>query len=424
VLPNGLRVLAARTGTAPVVRITFVAPRAGSRYEGQKLGLALLTNRALIEGTRMADGRIVARPSVNRAPVVLETEYESASVSIELLRPLLELGMVTVAGVVQRPVFPASGVDRARTGVLEGMADSMKLAHFRTQRLAEQLHWGESARIATPLADVAKGLEELTPTDVAAFHRSAYRPEQGVLIVTGLVDPELALASAARAFSPWSVEAAPSLPPHATPQTRAPQPLRIAALEHGGKNTLLWVQAAGPGALSTDRAATAVLGMVLSGTFESRLNQSLRVERGAAYGSQFEFALRAESSSLRFSTDVSNGEAGDALAQVLKTLRALRERPITEDELRVAQRVMLTRWQQTWSSRGGLAGWLADAVALGLPTSELETWEEAVLAVRPEHVQTAARRYLREDTLTVIAMTNPLESFFGLNEIAPLDHYQ
>ena len=122
-MPNGLTLVVAPLHRLPLVSVVAtVDAGAASDPEGQE-GLAVLTARALTEGTASMDAvALVERVEGLGAALDSGADWDAAVVSLTALAPKLGDAFEVLADVLQRPAFPEREVERlvwvSATGVV------------------------------------------------------------------------------------------------------------------------------------------------------------------------------------------------------------------------------------------------------------------------------------------------------------------
>ena len=184
-------------------------------------------------------------------------------------------------------------------------------------------------------------VERLGRSDLAAFTRGFCFPGRPTIVVAGDVDPDALArelerrlaalagtrsreprAASGRAIGPAS--AAPARPPGRCPGGAARRLPRAVSLEPGLSN-MSW---------SSIRSS--------GGQFTSRLNESLREERGLTYGVRSSFDFRKQPGPFTVSASVQTEKVGEALEQIRIELEAIAgDRPPTAPELENARRSLI-----------------------------------------------------------------------------------
>ncbi len=237
-------------------------------------------------------------------------------------------------------------------------------------------------------------LESASVDDVRTFHRTYYRPDNAVLIVTGDFDTKEADA--------WIDKYFAGIPRPATPIPRvtATEPARTqdARYREAAPNVPLpavaitWLA---PSARSPDAAALKVAAALLGNGESSRLNQALVYRAQIAQKASFGADLRVDTGLLIAYAIAATGKTPDALAQALRReIDQLAARPVSEAELSKAKIQLLTQALLERQTPLGKGSALGDAILIQGDARRVNRDLDELQAVTPADVQRVVRKYL------------------------------
>jgi predicted Zn-dependent peptidase len=170
-----------------------------------------------------------------------------------------------------------------------------------------------------------------------------------------------------------------------------------------------------------DEAPLMVLAEILGGDGAvSRLRRRLRAQEGLVYRANARLALGQHGAgTFQVFLEAETRRAARALELARAEVLALRDNPVSEDELRLAQRSLTALLPLLFDSAEKRAGRFAEDILLGRPHSYWTGLRRRLEAVTPRDVQAAARRHLRPEELLVVlvgdssAITADLTRLFG-----------
>jgi zinc protease len=142
---------------------------------------------------------------------------------------------------------------------------------------------------------------------------------------------------------------------------------------------------------------------VLGGGFYStRLYRDLREETGLVYF--VEARLDADQTRALYSIEYgcNSDNVAKARAIVLRNLEAMRTQPVSPDELRQAQAMLLREIPLAESSLASIAHGLISRSTLDLPLDEPTIAANHYVALTPEQVKAAFARWLRPEDLVQV----------------------
>ncbi|HEX3918621.1 MAG TPA: pitrilysin family protein [Caulobacteraceae bacterium] len=400
-LPNGLRVIVAKSTNLPLVAATlsFVAG-AGSDPAGLA-GDADFTAQLASEGTTSRSARDIARQSeALGANLSSQSGWEASQIGLSVMPDKLTAALAIVADVARHPTFAAEELDRARKESL----DDLDVAYGDPGQVAANAT-APVVYAGTSFAHAADGtpasLKRLTPADLKAFHDRYWRPDNAILVLTGDITPEQGFAMAERALGDWARPATP-LPPPPQGQPNAPPRTVVIDLPGAGQAS---VTIAKPAITRTDPRYYQVLvaNAVLGGGYSARLNEEVRIKRGLSYGSDSTLAAHATLGSVTADAQTRNDAAVQVAELIRGTMASLATSPPSPDELTARKQSLIGDYGRGIATAAGLGNVLGDLALYGIDLTEVKTYPDLVQAVTPAQVQAAAQGVLSpEGSSTII----------------------
>ena len=278
-LPNGLRVLVCEDRKLPLVNLVAVF-RGGLLAETAATnGITSLAARTLIKGTerRGAEQLHEEIESVG-GQIRADSGNNSFSVSVEVMKPDLRLGMDIFSDVLARAAFPPDEIEREKEDQIAAIKAEDEQITTVAKHAMRRAVFGDhpyGLRSSGTEASVAA----LTRGQLLAFRDSCVTGRNGVLAVFGDVSPGEVQELAAELFA--SLPAGELLmtdPPVAPPLGAA-----VEIVAHEPKQqAVLMAGFQGAHALSPDRAALELIDTA-SSDMASRFFHRIREELGLAY---------------------------------------------------------------------------------------------------------------------------------------------
>ena len=424
-LPNGLTVLAAEVRNFPVVTIDLVIDAGGLSEDTGPAGVAAMAAGLLESGAAGLSAAEIAE-QVDGLGLSLDTgiSWDTAQCGFTCLRSRLEPAFELLAGLVREPTFPAEEVERVRdertTAVVQRRGTPSSAADEATNRWI----FAPGSVFARPLSGMLRTLEAIGRGDVAAFHARRYRPDATTLVAAGDVSVDEVAALAERWFGDWSGRAGAVAPAAATP--RLERTGIILVDRPGAVQSEIRVGHVGMERTAPDYAAVTVMNAILGGTFSSRLNLNLRERLGFTYGASSVFAARRQPGPFSMTTAVQTEVTAQAVAEMLRDLREMREAEVSPAELDDARNFLAGVFPLGLQTTDGVAGKLNTLATYGLPDDYWDGYREELLAVTAADVLDAARRRLWPDRAAVVIagdaarIRGELEAL-GVGEVGVLD---
>ncbi|MFC4159821.1 M16 family metallopeptidase [Chitinimonas lacunae] len=399
-LANGLRVLIAADPSKPktTVNITYLV---GSRHENYgETGMAHLLEHMLFKGTPTFPNGTLDREYSRRGIQSNATTWYDRTNYFEIFAASddnLDWTLRMEADRMLNSLILKQDLDSEMTVVRNEMErgenDPDGVLVDKLTSAAFQWHnYGKSTIGAR--SDVENvGIDRLQ-----AFYKLYYQPDNAVLAVTGQLDEAKTLQLIARYFGPLP-KPSRKLP---TLYTREPTQdgAQEVTLERVGDSQRVGVfYHVAPGS-HADHAANALLDVILGDTPNGRLHKAV-VEKGLASGSWSWGQGWADSGFQVFMLALDKRQSRDKAREVmLSVIEGIKQKPITEAELKLAKRMLLNDFEKTLNDQSRFTLELSEAIGTGdwrLSFLNRDRIEAATLA----DVQRAAEHYFKPSNRTV-----------------------
>jgi zinc protease len=399
VLANGLRVIAVRRSSVPLVevrlRIPFGDPAETSVGSTHSARAEVLAN-TILTGTATR-----SRVDVDTELALVGGELD-AVVDPERLAfsgNALVSGLGTVLDVLRDALtgatYSAEEVERERARLVE----RIRLARSQPNVIARealQRHLYGDHPFAKEMPE-ADEVAAVTRDDVLALHASAVLPRGSVLVVVGDVEPDAAVRAVEEALSGWTGEgSAVSLSP--LPPVKGGDVLLV----HRPGAVQSQIRLAGRGVVRTDERypALQLANLVFGGFFSSRLVENIREDKGYTYSARSHPEFTPGGATLLVDADTASEVTVAALLETRYELGRLGLVPPTESEVDTARRYAIGSLLTATSSQGGLASFLVNLAALGLDIEWFTGHPERLAKVTVEDVAAAALEFFAPSAFT------------------------
>lgn len=421
VLANGLRVVVGRYATVPKVTVLLTFGSGLASDPADKTGLAQVVADAAQEGTATRESRQLREEVFALGATLGATVGQDASTfQMRGLADTLPQLIDVLADVVQRPSFPEDDIRLLLATAVQRQSAQLASPQFVANRQFRQQLFGRHpyARVA-PTPDSLKAIDRAA---IVAFHRTHYRPNNAVLVITGDVTLSRALPVIEKAFGGWA-------------RGEVPEPTYPAPPGLQGR-TLVFVHRPGSvqssisaGNLSVKREDPRwfmlnLANQMYGGAFDSRLVRNIREDKGYTYSPGSQFLAFGDTGAYRVVADVRNEVTGATLKEIYAEMEALRTTPPPADELAGAKAYARGLFVVQNASQSGLAGTINTMATYRLPKDYPETYQAKVSALTSEAVSTGARILLgTADSLVVVVgdYTKVKDQLAGFGDVQIVD---
>ena len=398
-LENGLDITAVPFGSVPKATLAVVV-RAGNLNEGEQTWLADLTGDFLLEGTSTRSAEAIAREAAAMGgEVSVSVGEDTTTISADVLSEFAPEMAALLADVVRNAAFPESELERLRRdrlrqlSVAETDPQQMAAAAFRKALYGDH-PYGR-------LLPTAQQLSSYTIEDVRGFHAGNFGAQRTHVFVSGKFDVDRTMAAIEDAFADWKAgpEAEVDLPEPAEGKVATQVIDRPDASQ---SNIWLGLPTISPG--HEDWIALDVTDTLLGGFFSSRITSNIREDKGYTYSPYSTLSSRYRDGYWAEVAAVTTEVTGPAIEEIFGEIDELQANPPPAQELEGVKNYSAGVFVLQNSTRGGIINVLSYLDLHDLPDSWLTNYVSNVLSVTPEQVSETAKRYLRDEDMTLVVV--------------------
>jgi zinc protease len=417
-LDSGLRVV-----VIPRHRLPFVSVRLGvldgaSSDSAGTPGSAAMAAQLILRGTERRTYDELAEDLDTQAIAVHgNVALDSAAVDASAVTESAPEAARALAEVVCLPTFPEDQWQTLREQVRTSKAiEEKEPAHLAARQLRRRIY-GAHPYSRHPDGDLAD-LDRITVESMREWWKARVRPERSVLYLAGDVSAARARELAAEHFGDWRGGPAPAAPE--LPSIPAPEANHIYLVDVAGDQSQIRV-----GQVSITRKHpryfdVLVLNQVFGGGFNSRLNKSIRVEKGLTYGASGGVTARRQAGIFGVSTFSKNATVGVAIEAILEEIRRLKREAPSAGEMEMARSYLLGNFLLSRETPQALVSdlWLLEYEGLG--ADYFDRYLHDVAASTGERVLEVATELLDDQRLTIVVVGPAKKLLTQLEGIAPV----
>ncbi len=363
-------------------------------------GVAALTAQLLVTGTRRLDASAFAEATERLGiEVSSESSWDSARAAFQALPQYVGEGLALLAEMVRQPRFDDGEFERLKA---ERLADILQ-SRADPGRLADEMFlrhlYADSVPYRRPAAGTPETVSELRRDDVIAFHGTQYAPSAAHLIVAGRFDRDEVLRDAEQHLGNWSAAS----PGHrdVTPEQAGGR--RVVLVDRPGSvQSELRVGQVGIDRYDRRYFSALVMGALLGGVFNSRLNHRLREELGYTYGAHAAFDARRAAGPFLARAAVQTEVTVPAIAELLGQLDRVRSEAPADDELREVKDFLIGVFPLRFETTGGVAAAIEPLAIYGLDDDYWQTYRQNVESVGPADTHRVATELIDPNRLLVL----------------------
>ncbi len=374
---------------------------AGSVRDGERPGLAKLTNALLEEGAGDWSADAIAdRLDQVGARFSASSRRDAASVSLRslvdprYLQPTVEI----VARLLKEPTFAPDAVERVRQQMLMALRERAQSPGAIAQDAFFKALYG-SHPYGSPPEGTPTSLNAIARAEIQDFHRRHYTAANAVVAIVGDLD-----RSAAEQLANTLVGGLPqgeTIPPPPVPPVAASQTIRI---PHPSSQSHILIGQLGVSRADADYYALYLGNHVLGGNgLVSQLSQEIREKRGLAYGAYSAFTPMRQAGPFLINLQTRNDQVDTALQVAQTTLREFTANGPNPQVLEEARQNITGGFALDLAGNGKLAGALGGIAFYGLPLDYLQNYIGTMNGISLEQAKAAWQRHVQPDrSITVI----------------------
>lgn len=402
-LSNGLRVIVANLPGRPLVSASLVLRNGASDEPAAHGGATVLAARALSEGTDRFDAIALVEASERLgASLHADAGWDAMSVSVDVPAPRLEPALELLAEMVLHPTFPESEVERLRDERLNDLLQAQADPRRRADEAFSATIYEASSPYHRPSGGTRETVAELTPARLRAAYERGLDPARSALIIGGDLAGLAVQAIAERLLGQWGPGVGAASTGRIVDAGAVRQRFIRVLHRPGAVQTEIRIGHVGAPRRIDDFHALSVMGAILGGLFNSRLNMKLREEKGYTYGAGAGFDLRRAAGPFGARAAVNTEVTVPAVADFLAELDRIRDTPVAESELRAARDFLVGVFPLRFETPGPIVGALSGLVIHELPEDELARYRPAIEGVTIEDVRKAAVERIWPDKSAIL----------------------
>jgi zinc protease len=404
--PKGAKVLYAHAPELPMVDIRVVFD-AGSARDGDKKGVAYLTNQLIGQGDLQRDEEAFAEQS-EALGLQFSTQAlkDMAVVNIRSLSraDVLQSALALSSAAISQPLFSDQVLKREKAQLLTRLQAKQQSA----SALARDAFWLQLYG-QHPYAYASEGtvdsVKTISQSDLKAFYRRFYTAKNATVAIVGQVDKVTAQAIAIQLVDGLAEgQAAPALASVKTPAAG------MKTIDYPSSQTQILMGQLGVTRLDADYVPLYVANHILGGSgFASRLMEEVREKLGLVYGVSSALIPMRQQGPWMISLQTATNNAPEALSVVKTTLTGLLA-DIPETELQEHKDNIVGSFALETDSNKDIVGFLAMMGFYQLPLNWMEDFPKQVAALDRQQLMTVVKRHLQPENWTGVLLGKPADA--------------
>jgi zinc protease len=402
-LKNGLEVVLARRTAVPLVNIAIQFDAGYAADIGEAPGTSAFTTAMMDESTASRTAlEVEALAESLGAEIETSVALDTSTIQLSALTTSLAGSVDLFADIVRNPAFAGDEIDGQKTRWLAAIESELNDPVGIALRILPPLLYGDDHAYGIPFtgSGTPEAIQGLRRSDLQRFYNLWFRPDNAKLFVVGdtsLDEIEPLLESA---FGDWRAPRK-SRPQKNIEDVPLPEESTIYLADRpGATQSLVMAAHLAPPTGAENNLEIVVMNDILGGSYNARVNQVIRIEKGWAYGAYTWLPdARAQRPWIIYAS-VQNDSTADAAAEMFDLINAYREsEPATAEELNRSIQSKTNSLPGRFETNGAVMSALLDNNSYARPDDYVATLKSRYLAVMLDAVQTNASDNLHPDQL-------------------------
>ncbi|WP_297894819.1 pitrilysin family protein [Shewanella sp.] len=404
VLDNGLTLYLMPQREVPLITLNAVV-RAGA-VNDTTAGVAQMTAAGLLLGAGgKSKADIEQQVDFLGASLGAEADKEGSYLAADFMAKDTDVMLGLFSAAMLTPDFDAAEFDKLKQRSIAGLQQDKESPRAVISRYFDKLVFG-----AHPYGNAASGnsdsLEQVTVSQLRAFHKSYYQPANTAITVVGDFDVAAMKAKLTQTFGSWQGSEKLVQPDlnQGLPQLTEAKVLLVDKPD--AIETTFVIGGLGISRDNPDYVGLTVVNTILGGRFTSWLNDELRVNAGLTYGARSGFSPYTDSGVFTISTFTKTETTQEAIDLALKTYARLWEKGVDQATLDSAKAYVKGQFPPKFETSGQLAGLLSGMYLYGFDDKFINEFQAKVDGLTLEETQRLVKTYFPQKDLQFVLIGN------------------
>lgn len=401
---NGMTVLLLERKALPFITVS-VSIRAGSVFDPEGLsGLGNITADLLTEGTKSRSAKEISEEIDFIGGSLGSTGgIDYASASLKVLSKDSDKGFDLLSDILTNPAFAEKEIERARSQIRSGIISKEDDPSTVTAEAFNKILFG-SHPYALPADGSLESIDKIVRDDITGFYEKYYHPNNIIMAVVGDISKRELKKLLKRHFSSWKKQ---DISYPESPKAERLDNKRIEIMDKDISQANVQLGHLGIKRENPDFYAAYVMNYILGGGgFVSRLMTEIRDNRGLVYSVYSYFNPLKDPGPFKVGLQTKNGSAKEAIKESLSQIRAIKEKGVSEKELRDAKDYLIGSFPLKFTTNSKIASYLTYMEIYNLGLDYLDRFPKIIEALTVDDINKAARKLLDPENYLLVIVGN------------------
>jgi len=416
-LSNGLNIAVISNHEVPMVSLVL-GIRSGSWTE-RKPGVAAMTMSMLSQGTKNKNAKQMAEVlESNAISLAGVAGMDSASIAGSALTDKVPLAIELLADMARNPTFPKEEYSILTSQQILGLTVSTKTPEYLADREFRRRVYGSHPYARTVTGEVSD-VRAIKIDDMKEWFASNVRPDNCTFYLAGDITSDAGFELVEKYLGDWKVDGELSLP-------------ELPGLPEGSKTQILLYDRPGSeqsqirvghvsiGITDPSYSQAMVMSSILGGSFNSRLNKAIRVDKGLTYGARGGLSARRFAGEFQISTFSKTVSTADTIRTILDVVTTMQEGNPTDSELADTKTFVTGSYAGDRETPEATIGdlWLLETQSL--PSNYQKLFLSEVTKTTAQQVKDVAENLIHDQGFVIVVVGEAEKIKADLEAIAPV----
>ncbi|MCK5565220.1 MAG: insulinase family protein [Planctomycetes bacterium] len=418
-LSNGIKVIVIPNDEVPFVSVMFGTTN-GAVTE-QKPGTAGMTAKMLTKGTdNYTEAELVNTLEQKAISLHGSANMDTFTVNANCLTEHTDLAVELMAEVVRQPTFDKEEFDKLKKQVITKLQIASQQPRYLVEKQFRKALYHDHPYSRTVEGSV-EDVKALTTEHLKSWHECFVQPSGSTIIFSGDITEQKAVELTKKYFKNWiptvDCDRMTILPPDMKPKDT-----HIYIVDRPGSvQSEIRIGQAGITRHTPEKYfVSRIVSNYFGWSFNSRLNESIRVKKGLTYGAWGGYNAQNLAGQLKCSTFTKNETTAQTVQAVIDELTILTSKPPTDKELNDSKTYFAGSFVRNRETPQQVAGdlWLIESQKLG--DDYLNNLLKTLAKTTKDDCIDLAKETVNTNQLVIVVVGDAKEIKEDLEKIAPV----
>ncbi len=413
---NGMKLIGSKSDEVPSVTIQLTV-ECGHRYETKaQAGISNLMTSLMSESTlKHTAEEISEKLDMLGSNVSISNNGQDVIIYISSLTKNIDSTLAIAKEIIFLPKFDKEEFERVKKQKLESIANQVTQATTIANNVYSKLLYGNDHIMSIPTLGSKESIEKITLEDLKKYYHDNFSPSVGSIVIVGDVNqndivPKLTFLRDWKG-SKIIHQKDPGLPTisktkiYFVNKDKAPQSeIRIGYMA-------LQYDALG------EYYKSSIMNYILGGAFNSRINMTLRENKGWTYGARSGFNGNKFIGPFTASAGVRANATDSSIVEFMKEIKNYASKGITDDELSFTKNSIAQSDALKYETAQQKAGFIKRIMDYNLEKTYVDKQNEILKSITKQEITTLAKTRLPFENMVILVVGDKSKTYQGLTKL-------